>query len=241
VLSSLDVLLLTEVELPREPILSSSLSSYSPRCRTSSRRYVYLYRIVPLLISARRYRFDQWCSECLRLARQEWKHCFRWLHAPIPTMCSAHEEDHPRQQPYRHGHQRSIRMSSSYPTMYHTDDSLPLTRPLPSQHGGTSLLTWDPSLSRVPTSVICPDTSVVMSRLIPSCTSPPPSYPLLQHRPSSSRPNILTISAKSVEFYEQPGKLSKVPVDESKIPEEDRIPRITTAVWYVPVSLPDLS
>jgi hypothetical protein len=41
------------------------------------------------------------------------------------------------------------------------------------------------------------------------------------------------ISAKSVEFYEQPGKLSKVPVDESKIPEEDRIPRITTSVWYI--------
>jgi hypothetical protein len=170
--SSLDVLLLTEVELPREPILSSSLSSSSPRCRTLSRRYVYLYRIVQLLISARRYRFDQWCSECFRLARQEWKHCFRRLHASIPTMCSAHEEDYPRQQPYRHGHQRPIRMSPFYPTMCHTDDSLPLTRPLPSQHGGTSLSIWDPSLSRVPTSVICPDTSVVTSRLIPSCMCP---------------------------------------------------------------------
>lgn len=42
---------------------------------------------------------------------------------------------------------------------------------------------------------------------------------------------IDSVVAKSVEFYEQPGKLSKVPVDESKIPEEDRIPRITTAVW----------
>jgi hypothetical protein len=51
--------------------------------------------------------------------------------------------------------------------------------------------------------------------------------------PLSLYGDILTISAKSVEFYEQPGKLSKVPVDESKIPEEDRIPRITTAVWYV--------
>jgi hypothetical protein len=172
VLSSLDVLLLTEVELPREPILSYSSSSYSPRCRTLSRRYVYLYHIVQLLISARWYRFDQWCSECLRLARQEWKHCFRRLHASIPTMCSAHEEDHPRQQPYCYGHQRPIRMSLSYPTMGDADISPPLTRPLPSQHGGTSLLTWDPSLSRVPTSVICPDTSVVMSRLIPSCMSP---------------------------------------------------------------------
>jgi hypothetical protein len=172
VLSSLDVLLLTEVELPREPILSSSLSSSSPRCLTSSRRYVYLYHIVQLLISARRYRFDQWCSECLRLARQERKHCLCRLHAPIPPMCPAHEEDYPRQQPYRHGHQRSIRMSLSYPTMGDADISPPLTRPLPSQHGGTSPSIWDPSLSRVPTSVICPDTSVVMSRLIPSCTFP---------------------------------------------------------------------
>jgi len=49
------------------------------------------------------------------------------------------------------------------------------------------------------------------------------------------------MSAKSVEFYEQPGKLSKVPVDESQIPEEDRIPRITTAVWYVPLLHHDMS
>ena len=71
--------------------------------------------------------------------------------------------------------------------------------------------------------MICPDTLVVMSRLTLSCKSP---FPYTLPR--------LTISAKSVEFYEQPGKLSKVPVDESKIPEEDRIPRITTSVWYVP-------
>jgi hypothetical protein len=73
---------------------------------------------------------------------------------------------------------------------------------------------------------------------VPSFITYHPSEPSL---PPESRRNILTTSAKSVEFYEQPGKLSKVPVDESKIPEEDRIPRITTAVWYVPVSLPDLS
>lgn len=100
--------------------------------------------------------------------------------------------------------------------------SPPLTRLSPSQHGGTSLSIWDPSLSRVPISVICPDTSVVMLRLTLSCRC----IILFPSR-------ILIGSAKSVEFYEQPGKLSKVPVDESKIPEEDRIPRITTAVWYV--------
>ena len=56
--------------------------------------------------------------------------------------------------------------------------------------------------------------------------------------PQSLVSYLLMSSAKSVEFYEQPGKLSKVPVDESKIPEEDRIPRITTAVWYVLPSPP---
>ena len=44
-------------------------------------------------------------------------------------------------------------------------------------------------------------------------------------------PVLTPLSAKSVEFYEKPGQLSKVPVDESKIPEEERIPRITSAVW----------
>lgn len=39
------------------------------------------------------------------------------------------------------------------------------------------------------------------------------------------------ISAKSIEFYEAPGKLSKIPVDEDKIPEDQRIPRLTSAIW----------
>lgn len=38
-------------------------------------------------------------------------------------------------------------------------------------------------------------------------------------------------SAKSIEFYEAPGQLSKIPIDESKIPEDQRIPRLTSAVW----------
>ncbi|GMK59488.1 hypothetical protein CspeluHIS016_0800940 [Cutaneotrichosporon spelunceum] len=40
-----------------------------------------------------------------------------------------------------------------------------------------------------------------------------------------------SVSAHAVEWYEAPGKLSKIPVDESKIAEDDRIPRITSAVW----------
>ncbi|KAI9638084.1 putative oxidoreductase C terminal-domain-containing protein [Dioszegia hungarica] len=43
--------------------------------------------------------------------------------------------------------------------------------------------------------------------------------------------DIDSVSAKSVEFYEAPGKLSKVPVDESLIPEDQRIPRLTSAIW----------
>jgi hypothetical protein len=41
------------------------------------------------------------------------------------------------------------------------------------------------------------------------------------------------ISAHSVEWYEKPGQLSKIPIDESKIPEEERIPRLTSATWLV--------
>ncbi|ORX39941.1 putative oxidoreductase C terminal-domain-containing protein [Kockovaella imperatae] len=43
--------------------------------------------------------------------------------------------------------------------------------------------------------------------------------------------DINTVNALSVEFYEKPGKLSKIPIDESKIPPELRIPRLTTAHW----------
>ncbi|CAD6583923.1 MAG: hypothetical protein TREMPRED_003679 [Tremellales sp. Tagirdzhanova-0007] len=43
--------------------------------------------------------------------------------------------------------------------------------------------------------------------------------------------DIDSVVARSVEFYEKPGQLSKVPVDESKIPEELRIPRLTSAIW----------
>ncbi|RXK39480.1 hypothetical protein M231_03148 [Tremella mesenterica] len=43
--------------------------------------------------------------------------------------------------------------------------------------------------------------------------------------------DINSVVAKSVEWYETPGKLSKIPIDESKIPEEQRIPRLTSAVW----------
>ncbi|KAJ9104241.1 hypothetical protein QFC19_004058 [Naganishia cerealis] len=43
--------------------------------------------------------------------------------------------------------------------------------------------------------------------------------------------DIGSVVAHSVEWDEAPGQLSKIPVDESKIPEDQRIPRMTTATW----------
>lgn len=43
--------------------------------------------------------------------------------------------------------------------------------------------------------------------------------------------DINSVQAHSVEWDEEPGQLSRVPVDESKIPEELRIPRMTSATW----------
>lgn len=42
---------------------------------------------------------------------------------------------------------------------------------------------------------------------------------------------IDSVVARSIEWYEEPGKLSKIPIDESKIDPELRIPRLTSAVW----------
>ncbi|CED84737.1 nad binding dehydrogenase [Phaffia rhodozyma] len=43
--------------------------------------------------------------------------------------------------------------------------------------------------------------------------------------------DISTVFAHSVEHNEAPGVLSKIKIDESKIPPHDRIPRVTTAAW----------
>jgi hypothetical protein len=40
-----------------------------------------------------------------------------------------------------------------------------------------------------------------------------------------------TVSAHSLEWFEKAGKLSKLQIDESKIAEENRIPRVTSATW----------
>lgn len=39
------------------------------------------------------------------------------------------------------------------------------------------------------------------------------------------------MTAHSLEWYENAGKLSKMTIDESKIPEDRRIPRVTSATW----------
>ena len=45
--------------------------------------------------------------------------------------------------------------------------------------------------------------------------------------------DISSVQAHSVEWDEAPGALSKMSIDESKIPPENRVPRVTTAVWFV--------
>lgn len=40
-----------------------------------------------------------------------------------------------------------------------------------------------------------------------------------------------TVQAHSVEWDEAPGQISSIPVDESIIPEQERIPRLTSATW----------
>ncbi|CAL1704541.1 unnamed protein product [Somion occarium] len=43
--------------------------------------------------------------------------------------------------------------------------------------------------------------------------------------------DISTVSAHSVEWYENAGHLSKQSIDETAIPPEDRVPRVTAATW----------
>lgn len=43
--------------------------------------------------------------------------------------------------------------------------------------------------------------------------------------------DISTVSAHSLEWYEEAGKLSKVQIDEDKIEPENRSPRATVATW----------
>jgi len=43
--------------------------------------------------------------------------------------------------------------------------------------------------------------------------------------------DISSVMAHSVEWDEEPGHLSKLPIDESKIAPENRIPRVTSATW----------
>jgi predicted dehydrogenase len=45
--------------------------------------------------------------------------------------------------------------------------------------------------------------------------------------------DISTVAAHSLEWYEDAGRLSKLNIDESKIAEENRIPRVTSATWRV--------
>jgi predicted dehydrogenase len=43
--------------------------------------------------------------------------------------------------------------------------------------------------------------------------------------------DISTVTAHSLEWYENPGHLRKQTIDETQIPPENRIPRVTSATW----------
>jgi Putative oxidoreductase C terminal domain len=45
--------------------------------------------------------------------------------------------------------------------------------------------------------------------------------------------DLSTVTALSLEWDENAGHLSKLSIDESKIPPEERIPRVTSANWCV--------
>lgn len=50
--------------------------------------------------------------------------------------------------------------------------------------------------------------------------------------------DISTVAAHSLEWYEDAGKLSGMVIDEEQIEPENRIPRITSATWYVNTKFP---
>jgi hypothetical protein len=47
-----------------------------------------------------------------------------------------------------------------------------------------------------------------------------------------------TVQAHSLEWDDPAGKLGKMTIDESIIPPDNRIPRATSATWYVVVTSP---
>ena len=49
--------------------------------------------------------------------------------------------------------------------------------------------------------------------------------------------SLSSIRAVAVEHNDPPGHLSATPVNESEIPEKDRIPRVTSAIWHHPYLL----
>lgn len=50
--------------------------------------------------------------------------------------------------------------------------------------------------------------------------------------------DISTVQAHSLEWDEEAGYLSKMPVNEDEIDPKNRIPRVTSANWCVPLRTP---
>ena len=45
--------------------------------------------------------------------------------------------------------------------------------------------------------------------------------------------SLPSIRAVAVEHGDIPGKLSSLPINEKNIPENDRLPRVTSAIWFI--------
>jgi hypothetical protein len=46
--------------------------------------------------------------------------------------------------------------------------------------------------------------------------------------------DLFSIQAVAVNHSTPPGHLSALSIDESEIPQDQRIPRVTSALWYIP-------
>jgi len=46
--------------------------------------------------------------------------------------------------------------------------------------------------------------------------------------------HLPSVRAVAVEHDENPGQLSTTPINEFQIPEIDRVPRVTSAIWFAP-------
>lgn len=124
-------------------------------------------------------------------------------------MCAKDEADHCREQLDRHGYYRSICEHLSAPIRYQSSH-------IPEQACAYEAIAkpawWNKAIDMGP----------VIEQGTHFCDL---------SRYFGGDVDIGSVVAHSVEWDETPGQLSKIPIDESQIPEDQRIPRMTTATW----------